>query len=83
MFWIAFEGPSLERQKIETPVHVQVKDDRGAGAVVFGRGLAPLPGIELAPRAPGPDLRQWGLVLSLTAAALGVGYLASTWLQAP
>ena len=75
VFWMAFQGPSPDREVLERPVAQQ------AGGVnvgkVFGRGLSPIPGIELAPPKGGIDLRHWAVVIGLTTLALGVGFFVS------
>jgi hypothetical protein len=76
VFWVAFAGPSPERVELEAPGRPPAEKPTKAKAVqILGRGLAPLPGIELAPRATGIDVKQWTLVVVLTALALGVGYV--------
>jgi hypothetical protein len=80
LFFVAFEGPSFARRQLETPrpptavVVAMVK-------AVFVRGLSPLPGIELAPVRPGFDVKQLALTVSLSALALGVGYLILLLIQ--
>jgi hypothetical protein len=71
IFWVAFRGRSPERDALARPVAP------GSGAKVlqvFTRGLKPLPGIELAPRREGIDVRQWTFALAMTALALAMGY---------
>lgn len=80
VFWVAFRGPSAARVALERP---RVEDKPNPLAGLLGRGLKPLPGIELAPVRPGPDFAQLGVTTGLTALALGVGYLiaeAAGWI---
>jgi hypothetical protein len=77
VFWIAFRGRSPERGTLEKGPKV---DDKKAGTVL-GRGLRALPGIELAPKAPGTDLKQWAITLGLTVLALAIGLLVSWGLE--
>jgi hypothetical protein len=71
VFWIAFRGRSPARVTLTTPI-----SPAAAGKVtqVFSRGLKPLPGIDLAPRKPGTDVRQWIFTLAMTVLALALGY---------
>jgi hypothetical protein len=82
VFWVAFHGPSPERVDLETPKAPGAASKMAKAAGFFGRGLSPLPGIELAERAPGIDVKQWLLTIALTALALGVGYLLLMGLNA-
>jgi Zn finger protein HypA/HybF involved in hydrogenase expression len=72
VFWVAFRGRSTARVALERP---RVENKANPLAGLLGRGLKPLPGIELAPVRPGADFAQLALTLGLTALALGVGYL--------
>jgi hypothetical protein len=71
VFWVAFRGRSPARAKLTEPTPA-VRAGKTLG--VFTRGLKPLPGIDLAPRRPGVDVRQWTFTLAMTALALGLGY---------
>jgi hypothetical protein len=71
VFWVAFRGRSPARAKLTEPTPA-VRAGKTLG--VFMRGLKPLPGIDLAPRRPGVDVRQWTFTLAMTALALGLGY---------
>lgn len=80
-FFVAFQGPSAERARLEQPR----LPDAAAGGIskakgLMSRGLAPLAGVELPERKPGVDLRQLGLTLGLAALALVVGFaLVAAW----
>jgi hypothetical protein len=78
LFFVAFNGPSPERQILETPQPMGPADILKAKSNATGflsRGISPLPGIDLAPLRGGVDVKQLLLTLSLTALALVIGYL--------
>lgn len=75
-FYASFEGPSPERAALEAPKPPDPVARIGAKAKgLFARGLTPLAGIELAPKREGLDVKQLAVTTSLTALALGAGYL--------
>lgn len=78
LFFVAFNGPSPKRALLETPqpmTEKEVINQKGKATTLFGRGISPLPGIDLAPLRPGPDVKQILLTVSLTLLALGLGYV--------
>jgi hypothetical protein len=72
IFFVAFRGPSAARRELEVAVRPPVAG--GFGVSSLSRALRPLPGIELAPVRPGPDVRQLALWAAVVAFALGAGY---------
>ncbi len=78
IFWVAFCGPSAKRASLTRPAPAPSVSRGLVG--LLGRGLSPLPGIELAPRRPGLDVRQLLFTLGTTAFATGVSYGVYRWL---
>jgi hypothetical protein len=76
VFWVAFAGPSPERIALETPAPPAEAASPLKAVGFVRRGLSPLPGIELADKALGVDVKHLAVVLTLTVLALCVGYLA-------
>jgi hypothetical protein len=74
-FFIAFQGASAERERLEMPRLPSDEAMAGKAKGLFTRGLAPLKGVELPEKKGGVDLRQLGLTLGLTAVALTIGFL--------
>ena len=73
VFFVAFQGPSTARKNLELGPSVP-RNVLAKAKSVFTRGLAPLPGIELAPVRPGVDVKQLLLTVSLSVFAVGVAY---------
>jgi len=71
VFWLAFRGRSPARVQLMQPVS---PTSAGKAMGIFTRGLKPLPGIDLAPRRQGVDVKQWTFTLAMTALALVLGY---------
>ena len=74
VFFVAFEGPSPLRNAIESGSAVLL-DVKGKVKSFFSRGLSPIAGVELAPVKSGLDVKQVALTISLTALALGAGWV--------
>jgi hypothetical protein len=80
-FFLAFQGPSAERQRLEQP---RLGGDGAQGAIkgkgLFTRGVAPLPGIALPEKRGGLDVRQLAVTLGLAGIALAIGFaLVALW----
>ena len=78
-FFVGFKAPSSKRAQLER-VSPPTTNQAAKLKSLVSRGLKPLPGIELAPRKPGLDFRQLGLMavgggLALLIAGLLVGVL--------
>lgn len=80
-FFIAFQGPSQERERLERPRLVDVAEGSTAKAkALFTRGVDALPGVDLPEKKTGVDVRQLVLTLGLAAIALVIGFaLVAFW----
>lgn len=80
-FFVAFRGPTELRHALEQGRVLKEGVRKGGPGASNGltsrlsRGLAPLDGVELAPRRTGLDVKQTSLTLTLTAFAVGAGWL--------
>jgi LSD1 subclass zinc finger protein len=83
VFFIAFNGPSDARAALEAPSGLtedEIKEEKKAAGDdgIMSRGLSPIPGVALAPKREGLDVKQWALTIGLTVLALAVGYVLKT-----